>query len=72
MSEYKLGLYEKAMPADVSWEEKMITARDAGYDWIEISIDETDARLSRLDWTAQERNDFISLMRRTGLPVRTM
>jgi predicted hexulose-6-phosphate isomerase len=72
MGEYKLGLYEKAMPADVSWEQKMVTARDAGYDWIEISIEETDAKLSRLDWTAQERNDFISLMRRTGLPVRTM
>ena len=71
MSEYILGLYEKAMPTDVSWEEKMVTARDAGYDWIEISIDETDAKLSRLDWTMQERNDFISLMRRTGLPVRT-
>ena len=72
MSEYKLGLYEKAMPANVSWEEKMVTAKDAGYDWIEISIDETDAKLSRLDWTAQERNDFISLMRKTGLPIRTM
>ena len=47
--EYTLGLYEKSMPSDLSWEQKMLSAKAAGFDYIEISIDETDAKLARLD-----------------------
>ena len=45
---YTLGLYEKAMP-DVSWAEKLKIAKDAGYDFVEISIDATEERISRVD-----------------------
>ena len=44
---YTLGLYEKAMPKDLSWKEKMLAAKGAGFDFIEISIDETDEKLAR-------------------------
>ena len=44
---YALGLYEKAMP-DVSWEEKLKIAKEAGYDFVEISIDATEERISRV------------------------
>ena len=44
MKAYTLGLYEKAMPAELTWKEKLEAARDAGYDFVEISIDETDAK----------------------------
>ena len=70
--EYKLGLYEKAMPAGLSWQEMMTAGREAGFDQLEISIDETDARLARLEWPAEQR---LALMREgeaTGFPVRTM
>ena len=43
MRAYTLGLYEKAMPSDLTWKEKLETAKAAGYDFVEISIDETDA-----------------------------
>lgn len=72
MKSYELGVYEKAMPAALSWKEKMEAAKEAGYDYIEISIDETDAKLSRLDWSHQERRDLVSLMFETGIPIRTM
>ena len=40
MKKYAIGLYEKAMPPTLSWREKLTFARDAGYDFVEISIDE--------------------------------
>lgn len=69
---YTLGLYEKAMPSDLSWKEKLLTAREAGYDFVEISIDETDAKLLRLDMTAGERDELNRLMSEIGVPIRTM
>lgn len=72
MKRYTLGVYEKALPGTLSWKEKMEAAREAGYDFIEISVDETDAKLARLDWTAQERRDLSALMAETGIPVRSM
>jgi len=72
MKKYLLGIYEKAMPNTLSWKEKMQTAKDAGFDYIEISIDETDAKLNRLEWTKQERADFVQLMKDMDMPVRSM
>lgn len=72
MAETRLGLYEKATPPELAWRERLEAARRAGYDFLEISIDETDARLSRLDWTASERDELLRAMREAGLPVRTM
>ena len=42
MKAYSIGLYEKAMPGNLSWTEKILAAKKAGYDFIEISIDETE------------------------------
>lgn len=49
MKHYQLGLYEKAMPGTLSWREKLKTAKRAGFDFVEISIDESDEELARLD-----------------------
>ena len=72
MKTYELGIYEKAMPNFLSWEEKMKVAKDAGFDFIEISIDETDEKLARLDWSKQERDDFVALMAKMDMPIRSM
>ncbi len=45
-----VGLYEKALPAEWSWERRLAATAEAGYDFAEISIDETEERLTRLDW----------------------
>ena len=72
MKAYTIGLYEKAMPGTLSWKEKMLAAKKAGYDFIEISIDETDEKLNRLDMSRDERIELLSLMFETGIPIRTM
>ena len=72
MREYALGIYEKALPGDFSWEEKLTAAKAAGFDYVEISIDETDAKLERLEWGAQERANLVQLMSDIGMPIRSM
>ena len=42
---FSLGVYEKAMPESLSWEKKLTSAKLAGFDRVEISIDETDKKL---------------------------
>lgn len=72
MKGYTLGLYEKAMPGSLTWKEKLMSAKSAGYDFVEISIDETDEKLSRLDMSGEERLELVRLMAETGIPIRTM
>lgn len=72
MKKYAIGLYEKAMPPSLSWREKLAFAKEAGYDFVEISIDEKDEKLARLDWTADERLALVQTMKEVGLPIRSM
>lgn len=72
MRDYRLGLYEKAMPAQATFRQKLACVRECGFDWLEISVDETDEKLSRLDWTAAERKDLTEQIRESGVPVATM
>lgn len=72
MKAYAIGLYEKAMPNSMSWREKLACAKECGYDFVEISIDETDSKLARLDWTAEERLELVAAMKEVGLPIRSM
>lgn len=67
-----VGLYEKALPAEMSWEERLRTAAAAGYDFIDISIDESEVRLARLDWSASERAALRQAIANSGVPVMTM
>lgn len=69
---YTLGLYEKAMPSELSWAERLTAAKEAGFDFVEISIDETDARLARLDMPWEERLSLVRTMYEVGVPIRTM
>lgn len=67
-----IGIYEKALPNSFTWEEKFMAAKKAGFDYMEISIDESDERLARLDWTDEEIETFRSVMRFTGISIPTM
>lgn len=72
MARYALGLYEKAMPGTMTIGEKLECAKECGYDYVELSVDETDEKLARLDWTKEERLALIKEMYRVGLPLRSM
>jgi L-ribulose-5-phosphate 3-epimerase len=72
MFKMPVGLYEKALPDAMSWEERLAAAGRAGYDFIEISIDESDGRLSRLDWSASERAALRRSISNTGVKIMSM
>ena len=72
MKKYAIGLYEKAMPPSMTWREKLTFAKEAGYDYVEISIDEKEEKLARLDWTREERLELVKTMSEVGLPIRSM
>ena len=69
---YQLGMYEKAMPKELSWKEKLELTKKFGFDWLEISIDETDEKLARLDWDSETRKKLKEDMYSTGTPILTM
>lgn len=72
MKTYQLGLYEKALPSTLSWLERLKLAREFGFDHIEMSIDETDERLARLNWTREERLNLLQLSRQSNCPIRSI
>ena len=67
-----VGIYEKALPAELSWEGRLDMASSDGYNFVEISIDESDERLSRLTWAASERAELRTAINNTGVPILTM
>ena len=67
-----IGLYEKALPENLSWEERLIAVRDAGYSFMEISIDETDERIERLKWDRAKKKNLREISENTGIPILTM
>lgn len=72
MNKYFLGLYEKAMPGNLTWAEKLQAAKNAGFDYVEMSIDETDDKLARLDYTDGQIDEIIAAMRAVNLPFRSI
>lgn len=67
-----IGVYEKAFPDELSWEERLNCARAAGYDFLDISIDESDERLARLRMPASERAALRETIANTGVPILVM
>ena len=72
MKAYALGLYEKAMPSTLSWKEKLEAAKEAGYDYVELSIDDSEEKIGRLDMPKKERLALVETMYEAGIPIRTM
>ncbi|WP_298070589.1 L-ribulose-5-phosphate 3-epimerase [uncultured Faecalibaculum sp.] len=72
MKGYSIGLYEKALPAEMPWWQKLRTAKEAGYDYLEMSIDESDSRLARLDWNDTDIDALLQDCERENLPIRSM
>lgn len=72
MEQYTLGLYEKALPSLLSIQEKLEIAGTAGFDYLELSIDESDEKLARLDYGAAERRAVQHAVNETGVRIRSM
>lgn len=72
MKKFEIGLYEKSMPNSLTFKEKLLCAKECGFDFLEVSIDETDEKLSRLDMDKNDRLSLINDMYETGIYIRTM
>lgn len=72
MKAYTIGLYEKAMPGELTWKEKLEAAKEAGYDFVEISIDATEEKINRIYMSREDRLSLVQCMYETGVPIRTM
>jgi L-ribulose-5-phosphate 3-epimerase len=66
-----MGLYEKALEPELSWNERLDTAAKLGFDFVEISIDETDGRMDRVQKRSENKliKEAISS---SGIPISTM
>lgn len=72
LDKFPLGIYEKALPKNITWRKRLEYAKELGFDFVEISIDETDERLARLDWSLNERKKFVLAVLETGVRVPSM
>jgi L-ribulose-5-phosphate 3-epimerase/hexulose-6-phosphate isomerase len=69
---FRLGLYEKAMPSEFSWEQRLLAAKELGFDFVEISVDETDERRARLDWSDETIYELRRLCEAHAMPLQSM
>ena len=67
-----LGIYEKALPRQMTWPERLTTARELGFQFVEISIDDSDARIARLEWDAKRRGEVRRAIVDAGMPIMSM
>ncbi|MBB5193558.1 hexulose-6-phosphate isomerase [Silvimonas terrae] len=72
MRTHPLGIYEKALPGQLAWSERLALAKACGFDFVEISIDETPERLARLDWSATERKTLANAIIDSGVRIPSM
>lgn len=69
---YRLGIYEKAFPVELNWKEKLSVAQECGFDYIEMSVDESAMRLARLDWTEEQIQEVLDAEKCIGIPIETI
>lgn len=69
---YSFGIYEKAMPPWLDMGEKLQVAARHGYDFMELSIDESDEKLARLTTPASWRRELLGLVQDTGVAIPTI
>lgn len=72
MKDYLLGVYEKSMPNMLTPREKLMAAATAGFDYLELSIDETDEKLERLKWDAAEIRALRAAQDAAGIPIKSI
>lgn len=67
-----LGIYEKAFDPRDSWEQRLMKAKQLGFDYMEISIDEKDERIARLYWSRNEIEQLRRTCAEVGIPILSM
>ncbi|HOJ02073.1 MAG TPA: L-ribulose-5-phosphate 3-epimerase [Anaerolineaceae bacterium] len=64
-----IGIYEKALPLHLEWSAMLRLTAELGFDFLEMSVDESDERLARLDWSASQRKDLRRAIEEAQTPI---
>ncbi len=72
LADNPMGIYEKAIPNKFDWADKIRIAKAAGYEFIEISVDESDERLNRLYWSKEQRDYIRRLLFENDFYINSM
>lgn len=67
-----IGIYEKALPSGVDWFARLTMAAQAGFDFVEMSLDPSRERLERLTWSQARRREVRHMIEDAGIPILTM
>lgn len=65
----ELGIYEKALKWNGSWVDLFSQAADAGYSFVDLSVDESPERSARLSWSAGDRAAVRAASESTGVAI---
>lgn len=69
MKSYYIGQYEKSMPNTMTIREKLSMSKKCGFDYVELSIDESDEKLKRLYLSDSEKKELKSAIGDEGQPI---
>ena len=72
MPERLFGIYEKALPKASNWDQKTRSAKAAGFDFVELCIDETQERIDRLALTESGAREMAAIARDNGLVMHSL
>ncbi len=64
-----LGIYEKALPWPGDWDAFFAQVAQAGFAFVDLSVDESAGRMHRLAWSAQERSAVRDASVRHGVQI---
>ncbi|WP_166979191.1 L-ribulose-5-phosphate 3-epimerase [Paramicrobacterium fandaimingii] len=66
-----IGVYEKAL-SGTTWSERFRQATNAGYDFVELSVDSSPSKLERLSWSEGERTELRQCAADAGSRIGTI
>lgn len=72
LGSHLFGLYEKALPDSISLSKKFRQAKALGFEYMEISVDESDDRLNRLYLPEKEQLALGQELRAAGLGLQSL
>lgn len=72
MNDYSLGIYEKAMPNNLTIKEKLSLAKKTDFDYMELSIDESPEKLHRLYYNLNELKDIRNSIIESGIYINSL
>lgn len=72
LGKHLLGIYEKALDAEDDWYQRMAKVKELGFDFMEISIDETDERLARIYASDEEIYQIQDAAHKAGVFIQSL